>query len=146
MPAFKASLLNRNCVVVVRHQKPKANKMPKLHKLMPPLSVLLNQCFKIALVTNKQLSGASSKVPSAIHVTPKAYNSKLLAKVRNKNIIRVNKQTSKLTLLVNKAKLAARKPHIPNLSASRVKTKRKLFSALRKKLSSAKQSATCITF
>ncbi|EOO7075144.1 phosphogluconate dehydratase, partial [Escherichia coli] len=64
MPAFEAGLLDRDCVVVVRHQGPKANGMPELHKLMPPLGVLLDRCFKIALVTDGRLSGASGKVPS----------------------------------------------------------------------------------
>ena len=83
MPAFEAGLLDRDCVVVVRHQGPKANGMPELHKLMPPLGVLLDRCFKIALVTDGRLSGASGKVPSAIHVTPEAYDGGLLAKVRD---------------------------------------------------------------
>ncbi|EHR0739194.1 phosphogluconate dehydratase [Escherichia coli] len=146
MPAFEAGLLDRDCVVVVRHQGPKANGMPELHKLMPPLGVLLDRCFKIALVTDGRLSGASGKVPSAIHVTPEAYDSGLLAKVRDGDIIRVNGQTGELTLLVDEAELAAREPRIPDLSASRVGTGRELFSALREKLSGAEQGATCITF
>ncbi len=146
MPAFEAGLLDRDCVVVVRHQGPKANGMPELHKLMPPLGVLLDRCFKIALVTDGRLSGASGKVPSAIHVTPEAYDGGLLAKVRDGDIIRVNGQTGELTLLVDEAELAAREPHIPDLSASRVGTGRELFSALREKLSGAEQGATCITF
>ncbi len=109
----------------------KANGMPELHKLMPPLGVLLDRCFKIALVTDGRLSGASGKVPSAIHVTPEAYDGGLLAKVRDGDIIRVNGQTGELTLLVDEAELAAREPHIPDLSASRVGTGRELFSALR---------------
>lgn len=131
LPAFDAGLLDRDCVVVVRHQGPKANGMPELHKLMPPLGVLLDRRFKIALVTDGRLSGASGKVPSAIHVTPEAYDGGLLAKVRDGDIIRVNGQTGELTLLVDEAELAARQPHIPDLSASRVGTGRELFGALR---------------
>ncbi len=63
LPAFEAGLLDKDCVVVVRHQGPKANGMPELHKLMPPLGVLLDRRFKIALVTDGRLSGASGKVP-----------------------------------------------------------------------------------
>ncbi len=70
-------------------------------------------------------------MPSAIHVTPEAYDGGLLAKVRDGDIIRVNGQTGELTLLVDEAELAAREPHIPDLSASRVGTGRELFSALR---------------
>ncbi|MGK0599422.1 phosphogluconate dehydratase [Yokenella regensburgei] len=146
LPAFDAGLLDKDCVVVVRHQGPKANGMPELHKLMPPLGVLLDRRFKIALVTDGRLSGASGKVPSAIHVTPEAYDGGLLAKVRDGDIIRVNGQTGELTLLVDEAELAAREPHIPDLSSSRVGTGREMFSALREKLSGAEQGATCITF
>ncbi|SQC92836.1 Dihydroxy-acid dehydratase [Cedecea neteri] len=89
LPAFEAGKLDRDCVVVVRHQGPKANGMPELHKLMPPLGVLLDRCFKIALVTDGRLSGASGKVPSAIHVTPEAYDGGLLAKVQDGDMIRV---------------------------------------------------------
>ncbi|MDI7491121.1 phosphogluconate dehydratase [Cronobacter dublinensis] len=146
LPAFEAGLLDRDCVVVVRHQGPKANGMPELHKLMPPLGVLLDRCFKIALVTDGRLSGASGKVPSAIHVTPEAYDGGLLAKVRDGDIIRVNGQTGELTLLVDDAELARREPYHPDLRAQRVGTGRELFGALREKLSGAEQGATCIDF
>lgn len=146
LPAFEAGLLDRDCVIVVRHQGPKANGMPELHKLMPPLGVLLDRCFKIALVTDGRLSGASGKVPSAIHVTPEAYDGGLLAKVRDGDIIRVNGQTGELTLLVDDAELARREPYHPDLSAQRVGTGRELFGALREKLSGAEQGATCIEF
>ena len=113
---------------------------------MPPLGVLLDRRFKIALVTDGRLSGASGKVPSAIHVTPEAYDGGLLAKVRDGDIIRVNGQTGELTLLVDDAELAARQAHIPDLSGSRVGTGREMFGALREKLSGAEQGATCINF
>ncbi|AVR04701.1 phosphogluconate dehydratase [Pluralibacter gergoviae] len=146
VPAFEAGLLDKDCVIVVRHQGPKANGMPELHKLMPPLGVLLDRRFKIALVTDGRLSGASGKVPSAIHVTPEAFDGGLLAKVHDGDIIRVNGQTGELTLLVDDAVLAARKPHIPDLRASRVGTGRELFGALRENFSGAEQGATCIKF
>ena len=133
LPAFEAGLLDRDG-------------MPELHKLMPPLGVLLDRRFKIALVTDGRLSGASGKVPSAIHVTPEAYDGGLLAKVRDGDIIRVNGQTGELTLLVDEAELAARQPHIPDLSASRIGTGREMFGALREQLSGAEQGATCIHF
>ncbi|MEY8709542.1 phosphogluconate dehydratase [Mangrovibacter phragmitis] len=146
VPAFEAGLLDKDCVVVVRHQGPKANGMPELHKLMPPLGVLLDRRFKIALVTDGRLSGASGKVPSAIHVTPEAYAGGLLAKVRNGDMIRVNGQTGELTLLVDGAELQEREPFHPDLSAQRVGTGRELFGALRENLSGAEQGATCISF
>lgn len=146
VPAFEAGLLDRDCVVVVRHQGPKANGMPELHKLMPPLGVLLDRRFKIALVTDGRLSGASGKVPSAIHVTPEAWDGGLLAKVRDGDLIRVNGQTGELTLLVDDEELARREAYHPDLSAQRVGTGRELFGALREKLSGAEQGATCIAF
>ncbi|MCK1968639.1 MULTISPECIES: phosphogluconate dehydratase [Franconibacter] len=146
VPAFEAGLLDRDCVVVVRHQGPKANGMPELHKLMPPLGVLLDRRFKIALVTDGRLSGASGKVPSAIHVTPEAWDGGLLAKVRDGDLIRVNGQTGELQLLVDDEELARRESYHPDLSAQRVGMGRELFGALREKLSGAEQGATCIAF
>ncbi|MCT4702271.1 phosphogluconate dehydratase [Enterobacteriaceae bacterium H20N1] len=146
LPAFEAGLLDRDCVVVVRHQGPKANGMPELHKLMPPLGVLLDRRFKIALVTDGRLSGASGKVPSAIHVTPEAYDGGLLAKVQDGDMIRVNGQTGELTLLVEETELEKRVAFHPDLSAERVGTGRELFGALREQLSGAEQGATCIKF
>ena len=80
------------------------------------------------------------------NVTPEAYDGGLLAKVRDGDIIRVNGQTGELTLLVDEAELAARQPHIPDLSASRIGTGREMFGALREQLSGAEQGATCIHF
>lgn len=146
VPAFEAGKLDRDCIVVVRHQGPKANGMPELHKLMPPLGVLLDRGFKVALVTDGRLSGASGKVPSAIHVTPEAYDNGLLAKVQDGDTIRVDGKTGELTLLVDANMLAARSAFHPDMSAQRVGSGREMFSALREKLSGAEQGATCITF
>lgn len=109
VPAFEAGKLNRDCVVVVRFQGPQANGMPELHKLMPPLGVLMDRGFRVALVTDGRLSGASGKVPSAIHVTPEAFSGGMLAKVRDGDIIRVNGRTGELELRVDAAELAERK-------------------------------------
>lgn len=146
VPAFEAGKLNQDCVVVVRFQGPQANGMPELHKLMPPLGVLMDRGFKVALVTDGRLSGASGKVPSAIHVTPEAYTGGMLAKVQNGDVIRVNGRTGELTLLVDEAELALRTPYQPDLSRERVGSGRELFSALRSQLSGAEQGACCIPF
>ena len=106
----------------------------------------MDRRFKIALVTDGRLSGASGKVPAAIHVTPEAYDGGLLAKVRNGDPIRVNGQTGELTLLVDEAELAQREPYHPDLSPQRVGTGREMFGALRENLSGAEQGATCIRF
>ncbi|TCV92515.1 phosphogluconate dehydratase [Biostraticola tofi] len=145
-PAFDAGLLNRDCVVVVRYQGPRANGMPELHKLMPPLGVLLDKGYKVALVTDGRLSGASGKVPSAIHVTPEAYNGGLLSKIQSGDRVRVNGVTGELVLLVDEAELAKRERFIPDLSAEHIGCGRELFSALRNQLSGAEEGASCIAF
>ncbi|MDC9615209.1 phosphogluconate dehydratase [Xenorhabdus khoisanae] len=145
-PAFEAGKLDRDCVVVVRYQGPQANGMPELHKLMPPLGVLMDRGFKIALVTDGRLSGASGKVPSAIHVTPEARTGGLLAKVQNGDLIRVDGRTGELMLLVDEQELAQRTPYQPDLSEGHIGCGRELFGALRTQLSGAEQGACCITF
>lgn len=146
LPAFEAGELNKDCVVVVRFQGPQANGMPELHKLMPPLGVLMDRGYRVALVTDGRLSGASGKVPSAIHVTPEAQTGGLLAKVHNGDPIRVNGVTGELALLVDEAILNAREPYQPDLSAEHIGCGRELFGALRSQLSGAEQGACCITF
>lgn len=146
VPAFEAGELNKDCVVVVRFQGPQANGMPELHKLMPPLGVLMDRGFRVALVTDGRLSGASGKVPSAIHVTPEAYTGGLLAKVRTGDRIRVNGRTGELALLLDEAALAERLAYQPDLSAEHIGCGRELFGALRSQLSGAEQGACCIKF
>ncbi|MDC9598755.1 phosphogluconate dehydratase [Xenorhabdus anantnagensis] len=146
VPAFEAGKLNRDCVVVVRYQGPQANGMPELHKLMPPLGVLMDRGFKVALVTDGRLSGASGKVPSAIHVTPEAKAGGSLAKIQDGDVIRVNGRTGELMLLVDARELAQRAPYQPDLSEGHIGCGRELFSALRTQLSGAEQGACCITF
>ncbi|MEC5317335.1 phosphogluconate dehydratase [Brenneria populi subsp. brevivirga] len=145
-PAFEAGKLDRDCVIVVRYQGPCANGMPELHKLMPPLGVLLDRGYKVALVTDGRLSGASGKVPSAIHVTPEAYTGGALAKLRDGDRVRVNGQTGELSVLIDAAELAARQIEQPDLSAQHIGSGRELFGALREQLSGAEQGATCIRF
>ncbi|XBS70015.1 phosphogluconate dehydratase [Acerihabitans sp. KWT182] len=143
-PAFDAGQLDKDCVIVVRYQGPRANGMPELHKLMPPLGVLLDRGYKIALVTDGRLSGASGKVPSAIHVTPEAYNGGLLAKVRTGDVIRVNGVTGELSLLADESELSQRIVTLPDLSAGHSGSGRELFGALRSQLSGAEEGASCI--
>ncbi|HHR5882851.1 TPA: phosphogluconate dehydratase [Providencia alcalifaciens] len=143
-PRFAAGELDRDCVIVVRFQGPSANGMPELHKLMPPLGVLLDKGYKVALVTDGRLSGASGKVPSAIHVTPEAYNGGLLAKVQDGDLIRVNALTGEIELLVDEQILSARQPYQIDLSAERVGCGRELFGALRQHLSGAEEGACSI--
>ncbi len=106
--AFKAGELDRDVVVVVRFQGPRANGMPELHKLTPPLGVLQNKGFRVALVTDGRMSGASGKVPCAIHSSPEALGGGPLGKVRNGDIIRLSAETGELVALVDPVEWAAR--------------------------------------
>jgi phosphogluconate dehydratase len=106
--AFKAGELHRDVVCVVRWQGPQANGMPELHKLTPPLAVLQGQGFKVALVTDGRMSGASGKVPAAIHVSPEAAAGGPLAKVQDGDVIRLDGVAGTLQGLVSEAEWAAR--------------------------------------
>jgi len=105
---FKAGALERDVVCVVRWQGPQANGMPELHKLTPPLAVLQGKGFKVALVTDGRMSGASGKVPAAIHVSPEAAAGGPLAKVQDGDIIRLDGVAGTLQVLVSDAEWNAR--------------------------------------
>ncbi|QIQ86971.1 phosphogluconate dehydratase [Erythrobacter sp.] len=98
LAAFKAGELNRDVVVVVRFQGPRANGMPELHALTPSLAVLQNRGHRVALVTDGRMSGASGKVPAAIHLTPEAKGGGPLAKVRDGDVIKVCAETGELSV------------------------------------------------
>jgi len=106
--AFKVGLLDRDVVVVVRFQGPRANGMPELHKLTPSLGVLQDRGFKVALVTDGRMSGASGKVPAAIHVIPEAFSGGPLGKLRDGDIVRLCASRGELTALVDEATWAGR--------------------------------------
>ncbi|MBO9623294.1 MAG: phosphogluconate dehydratase [Sphingomonas sp.] len=106
--AFKAGELDRDVIVVVRFQGPKANGMPELHKLTPPLGVLQNRGFRVALVTDGRMSGASGKVPAAIHLSPEALGGGPIGKVRDGDIIRLDAEAGVLEALVDLAEWDAR--------------------------------------
>lgn len=142
--AFKAGQLEKDCIVVVRFQGPMACGMPELHQLTPPLGVLQDKGFKVALVTDGRMSGASGKVPAAIHVTPEACMGGLLAKIANGDIIRLDAQTGELTLKVAPEVLAERTakafdPHAPQFGMGR-----EFFSAGRLQMTGAEQGASFI--
>jgi phosphogluconate dehydratase len=108
LAAFKAGELERDVVVVVRFQGPAANGMPELHKLTPPLGVLQDRGFRVALVTDGRMSGASGKVPAAIHVSPEAKLGGPLAKLRDGDVVRVCAETGQIEALVETAEWDAR--------------------------------------
>jgi phosphogluconate dehydratase len=142
--AFKAGTLERDFVAVVRFQGPRANGMPELHKLTPPLAVLQGKGFKVALVTDGRMSGASGKVPAAIHVSPEALAGGALAKVITGDVIRVDALAGTLEALVDPAAWAAR--DAATMSDARAQDNahglgRDLFGGMRKNVSSAEQGA-----
>ena len=142
--AFKAGELDRDLVCVVRWQGPQANGMPELHKLTPPLAVLQGKGFKVALVTDGRMSGASGKVPAAIHVSPEASAGGPLAKVQDGDLIRLDGVTGTLQVLVSEADWAARPlAHMPAelRAANGVGMGRELFANLRRNALKAEEGA-----
>ncbi len=142
--AFKAGELERDFIAVVRFQGPKANGMPELHKLTPFLGVLQDRGFKVALVTDGRMSGASGKVPAAIHVCPEAIDGGPLARVRDGDLIRVDGIEGRLQVLVDPAEWAAREA-VAAPEDKGVGCGRELFAFMRAAFSSAEQGASAFT-
>jgi phosphogluconate dehydratase len=137
--AFRAGELTGDMVAVVRFQGPKANGMPELHRLTPPLAVLQERGLKVALVTDGRMSGASGKVPAAIHMTPEAVDGGPIAKIRDGDIIRLDADAGTLEVL---ADLSTREAVKADLSANNVGTGRELFQAFRNIAGRADQGAS----
>jgi phosphogluconate dehydratase len=139
--AFRDGALDRDCVVVVRGQGPRANGMPELHKLMPMLGSLQDRGFKVALVTDGRMSGASGKVLAAIHVTPEAAEGGPLAKVRDGDVIRVDGAEGVLDV-VSPADWRERAPAQLDLAANARGLGRELFSLFRAQAGSAEHGGS----
>ena len=142
--AFKAGELERDFVAVVRFQGPHANGMPELHKLTPPLAVLQGKGFKVALVTDGRMSGASGKVPAAIHVSPEALAGGPLAKVRTGDVIRIDSNAGTLQALVDAATWAAREPAVLSDEQRDINAHglgRELFGGMRRNVLTAEEGA-----
>jgi phosphogluconate dehydratase len=139
--AFKAGELEKDFVAVVRFQGPKARGMPELHKLTPPLGVLQDKGFKVAMVTDGRMSGASGKVPAAIHLCPEALDGGLIAKVQTGDMILVDGETGELTLMVDEAELAQRDNAIFQVNGHHQGMGRELFGFMRRNLSTAETGA-----
>jgi phosphogluconate dehydratase len=139
--AISSGQLERDCVAVVRFQGPKAIGMPELHKLTPFLGNLQDKGYKVALVTDGRMSGASGKVPAAIHLTPEALAGGLIAKVQTGDLVRVDANTGELSLLVSEQELAQREAATCDLRSSHQGMGRELFSAQRLLVSGAEQGA-----
>ncbi|MCU7240219.1 phosphogluconate dehydratase [Pseudomonas peradeniyensis] len=142
--AFKAGELERDFVAVVRFQGPRCNGMPELHKLTPFLGVLQDRGFKVALVTDGRMSGASGKIPAAIHVCPEAFDGGPLARVRDGDIVRVDGAEGTLRIMVPAEELASRElPEPP--TGNDLGCGRELFGFMRVAFSSAEQGASAFT-
>ncbi|MBF5006671.1 phosphogluconate dehydratase [Diaphorobacter caeni] len=142
--AFQAGELDRDVVCVVRWQGPKANGMPELHKLTPPLAVLQNKGFRVALVTDGRMSGASGKVPAAIHVSPEALDGGPLAKVQDGDMIRLDAVAGTLDVLVPADQWRNRPLAIPpaaELDSNGHGWGRELFAGFRRNALSAEEGA-----
>ncbi|MBY5569249.1 phosphogluconate dehydratase [Rhizobium leguminosarum] len=142
--AFKEGKLNRDFIAVVRFQGPKANGMPELHKLTPPLGVLQDRGFRVALLTDGRMSGASGKVPAAIHVTPEAVDGGPIARIREGDIIRLDAIKGTLELLVDAADLAEREPVTVDLSDNEFGMGRELFAPFRRAVGPSDQGASVL--
>ncbi len=140
LEAFKAGELDRDCAVIVRFQGPRANGMPELHKLVPTLGVLQDRGFKVALITDGRMSGASGKVPAAIHVSPEALPDGPLARVRDGDPIRLDARSG--TLEAVGVDLASRPP--ANSPPPAVGTGRELFAMMRLNASEAEAGASAM--
>jgi len=142
--AFKNGEMERDMICVVRWQGPRANGMPELHKLTPPLAVLQGRGFKVALVTDGRMSGASGNVPAAIHVSPEALAGGPLAKVQDGDLIRLDASAGTLEVLVAAADWDAR-PHAtmpPLLTAEAGRGMgRELFAGMRRNANTAEEGA-----
>jgi phosphogluconate dehydratase len=142
LSAFKAGDLNRDVVVVVRFQGPRANGMPELHKLTPALGVLQDKGFSVTLVTDGRMSGASGKIPAAIHVTPEAAEGGPIAKLRDGDVIRLCAHQGELTVLVDPAEWSARAP--AEQPPSPPGYGRELFAMMRSGVDSAEHGASAM--
>lgn len=144
-PLFRSGALDRDCVVVVRFQGPAANGMPELHKLTPFLGVLQDRGFKVALVTDGRMSGASGKVPAAIHVTPEAKNGGPLARVRDGDMIRLDANAGSLDVGLSADEINQRDLDTITGNHHQWGSGRELFELMRQRVSGSEQGA-CTLF
>ncbi|SFJ60663.1 6-phosphogluconate dehydratase [Sphingomonas sp. NFR04] len=142
LAAFQAGELERDVIVVVRFQGPRANGMPELHKLTPQLGVLQNRGFKVALVTDGRMSGASGKVPAAIHLSPEALGGGPIGKVRDGDMLRLDAENGTLEALVPADEWDAREQAAPPPPA--IGTGRELFAMMRHYCDEAEKGASAM--
>jgi phosphogluconate dehydratase len=142
--AFERGELDFDFVAVVRFQGPRANGMPELHKLTPVLGVLQNRGRRVALVTDGRMSGASGKIPAAIHVTPEAADGGAIGRIRNGDIVRVDANAGTLEVKVPDAELNARAPAQADLEVRNHGVGRELFGLFRRSVGRADLGASVL--
>ncbi|WP_273790380.1 MULTISPECIES: phosphogluconate dehydratase [unclassified Bartonella] len=141
--SFKSGVLhNKDFIAVIRYQGPKANGMPELHKLTTILGVLQDRGQKVALITDGRMSGASGKIPAALHVTPEAVDNGPIARLQDGDIVFLDAHEGKLTLLEDLAKFNARQIIPPDLSKNEHGVGRELFHVFRQSVNRADQGAS----
>ncbi len=140
--AFKAGELEKDFIAVVRYQGPKSNGMPELHGLMPPLGSLQDRGFKVAILTDGRMSGASGKVPSAIHLTPEASDGGVIAKIKTGDLIKFDVENGEVSVIVDTIELENREIELPDTSSNVHGFGRELFSTIRANVGSAEEGAT----
>ncbi|WP_221074497.1 phosphogluconate dehydratase [Agarivorans aestuarii] len=142
--AYQQGLLNQDVVVVVRYNGPAANGMPELHKLMPILGNLQKQGFKVALVTDGRLSGASGKIPSALHLSPETAKGGILAKLRDGDLIKLDAISGTLNCQLDVQQLSAREIEQDSKTQQHFGTGRELFEPFRRLIGSAENGASVL--
>jgi len=138
--AFQAGELTEDAVIVVRFQGPKANGMPELHSLTPLMSIMQGKGLKVAFVTDGRMSGASGKIPAAIHVSPEALDGGPIAKLRDGDIVRVDAEAGILEVLVED--FESRDLATADLASYQHGTGRELFAAFRNAVGAATTGAS----
>lgn len=138
--AFHEGKLEKDFIAVVRYQGPKANGMPELHGLMPALGVLQDRGFKVAIITDGRMSGASGKVPSAIHVTPEARDGGIIAKIQTGDRIRLD--VNKGEIIILEENVEQRTIIKPDLNKNQYGFGRELFAAIRQNIGKAEEGAS----
>ncbi len=144
MQAFKAGQLDRDFVAVVRNQGPRANGMPELHKLTPPLGVLQGKGYQVALLTDGRMSGASGKVPAAIHLTPECQAGGFIGRIRDGDEILLDARQGILEVKLSDAELGSREPASCASADHHWGLGRELFAGFRERVSGAEQGAMSI--
>ena len=140
--AFKNGELNGDVIAVVRFQGPKSVGMPELHKLTPQLGILQDRGHKVALVTDGRMSGASGKIPAAIHMTPEASDGGAIAKIRDGDLIRLDANEGTLTFIGDEKEFFSRTPATEDLRREHYGMGRELFAGFRALVGTADRGAS----